>query len=235
MARRLNGPKNVPSDIRLKTDPAKARSKDALANKRFRFSQRTAERFMAIAKDKRLTKTTHGSFLLWTHWRPVYEISRLPDETLEAAFVANTIRPDMERHDVPKRPRLLTSHKPKPVLKPEEDELPLIADDPKPVAAQAEAPAEPEPAPAQKQPGAEPTRIAASDGAAEPPARKKIVIEFHKDRHAYDLDLALNDCTASGGFSGGLAPNWPRVYQRIACNLPREMPLSDDGLPRHKR
>jgi hypothetical protein len=95
---------------------------------------------------------------------------------------------------------------------------------------QAEAPAEPEPAAAQKQPGAGPTRIAASDGAAEPFAPKKIVIEFHKDRYAYNLDLALT-----------IAPPWwvrwwvgremAASYQRIACNFPREMPSGQDGLP----
>jgi hypothetical protein len=112
--------------------------------------------------------------------------------------------------------------------------LPLVADDPKPVAAQAEAPAEHEPAAAQEQPGAGPTRIAASDGAAEPFAPKKIVIEFHKDRYACNLDLALT-----------IAPPWwvqwwvgremAASYQRIACNFPRQMPSGDDGLPRHKR
>jgi hypothetical protein len=82
--------------------------------------------------------------------------------------------------------------------------------------------------------GAGPTRIAASDGAAEPFAPKKIVIEFHKDRYACNLDLALT-----------IAPPWwvqwwvgremAATYQRIACNFPRQMPSGDDGLPRHKR
>jgi hypothetical protein len=92
---------------------------------------------------------------------------------------------------------------------------------------QAEAPAEP-PGSSAEQPGAGPTRIAASDGAAVPFAPKKIVIEFHKDRYAYNLDLTLT-----------IAPPWwvrwwvgremAASYQRIACNFPLEMPSSPEG------
>ena len=57
---------------------------------------RTAQMFMAIASHPALTNTHHGSHLPLS-WRTLYELSRLPEATLERAIEAGEIRPDLER------------------------------------------------------------------------------------------------------------------------------------------
>jgi hypothetical protein len=49
------------------------------------FGRRTAQRFMAIARDLRLRKATTSS-LLPPYWYTLYTITRLGDETLPAPF-----------------------------------------------------------------------------------------------------------------------------------------------------
>ena len=63
------------------------------------FGRRTASMLMTIAGDKRLTNGNHGSHLP-PSWRTLYELSRLDDDLLEAAFKDGRINPEMERHEV---------------------------------------------------------------------------------------------------------------------------------------
>jgi hypothetical protein len=66
------------------------------------FGERTAERLMAIAKDKRLraahSKAAHGS-LLPASWRTLYELSRLNDRQLQNAFDNGSVHAEMTRQD----------------------------------------------------------------------------------------------------------------------------------------
>ena len=67
------------------------------------FTERTAQRLMAIARDERLTErltdATHGS-LLPRSWRTLYELTRLTPEQFTAAISDGVIKPDMERRDI---------------------------------------------------------------------------------------------------------------------------------------
>jgi N6-adenosine-specific RNA methylase IME4 len=63
------------------------------------FGPRSAQRLMAIAADKRLTKATHGS-LLPPSWRTLYELTRLPDDVLAEKLKDGTVNCEMERSDV---------------------------------------------------------------------------------------------------------------------------------------
>jgi N6-adenosine-specific RNA methylase IME4 len=69
------------------------------------FTPRTAQRFMKIANDKRLTKATHVSRLPPT-WGTLYLISRLDDPTFDRLIEDGTIRRDMERGEISKVLRL---------------------------------------------------------------------------------------------------------------------------------
>jgi hypothetical protein len=86
---------------------------------------------------------------------------------------------------------------------------------------QAEAPAEPEPAAAQKQPGAgRPDR-------GKRRRRRTVCTEKDRDRVPQGSTRlrsgsGLDDCTASGGFSGGLAANWPRVISGLPAICPEK-------------
>lgn len=83
-----------------------AAAKEALAHGDFQamietdlpFGARTAQMLMKVAADARLTDTNHGSRLP-PHWRTLYELTRVDDDTFEAALAAGRIRPDMERAD----------------------------------------------------------------------------------------------------------------------------------------
>lgn len=70
-----------------------------LSRKMLPFSARTAQRFMAIAADERLSDATRVS-LLPAHWGTLYEITRLDDAQLERRFTDGTICPDMDRKDI---------------------------------------------------------------------------------------------------------------------------------------
>jgi N6-adenosine-specific RNA methylase IME4 len=71
----------------------------AMVDTKLPFHKRTAQMLMAIGEDARLTETNHGS-LLPPHWRTLYELTRLDDDTLAARFADGTIRPEMERSEV---------------------------------------------------------------------------------------------------------------------------------------
>jgi hypothetical protein len=60
------------------------------------FSTRTADRLMAIAKHSALSNETHVSHLP-PAWGTLYELSRLPPETIEQKIADGTINPEMER------------------------------------------------------------------------------------------------------------------------------------------
>lgn len=62
------------------------------------FGARTAQMLMKVAADERLTDANHGSHLP-PHWRTLYELTRVDDDTFAAAMATGGIRPDMERKD----------------------------------------------------------------------------------------------------------------------------------------
>lgn len=76
---------------------------------------RTAQMFMKIAAHPILTEAKHVS-LLPPSWATLYELSKLPDETLIEKLNDGTINPNMERKDVavllfeekPKKPKATT-------------------------------------------------------------------------------------------------------------------------------
>lgn len=63
------------------------------------FSQRTAQRLMAIAEDGRLSNPTIAS-LLPASWTVLYDLTTLSDDELQSAVEGETIRSDMTRKDV---------------------------------------------------------------------------------------------------------------------------------------
>jgi hypothetical protein len=62
------------------------------------FRPRTAQRLMGIAKHPVISNATHVS-LLPPSWGTLYELTQLPDETLEIRIADGTINPGMERKD----------------------------------------------------------------------------------------------------------------------------------------
>jgi hypothetical protein len=60
------------------------------------FGERTAERLMAVAADKRLRNPTHVSHLPRS-WGTLYELSRLDDEQFADLLADGTINPEMTR------------------------------------------------------------------------------------------------------------------------------------------
>jgi hypothetical protein len=62
------------------------------------FDERTAERFMAIAKNPVLADPTHVS-VLPPHWGTLYELNKVPVALLEQHIEDGTIHPGMERKD----------------------------------------------------------------------------------------------------------------------------------------
>ena len=63
------------------------------------FGERTAQRLMVIAQDKRLRKATHVS-LLPSSWGTLHAISQLTDAELEAAIANGIIHPEAQRKDI---------------------------------------------------------------------------------------------------------------------------------------
>jgi hypothetical protein len=57
------------------------------------FKKRTAQMFMAVARDLRLRKAKTSS-LLPPYWNTLYKITRLSDAMLERLIDDGTIRPD---------------------------------------------------------------------------------------------------------------------------------------------
>jgi hypothetical protein len=64
-----------------------------------RFSVNTAQRLMAIANHAVLPKAAHGQ-LLPPSWRTLYDLTKVPDSTLQAALTDGRIHPGMERREV---------------------------------------------------------------------------------------------------------------------------------------
>jgi hypothetical protein len=62
------------------------------------FGADTVQRLMKIARNPQLANTDHNR-LLPTSWQTLYELTKLDDATLAAAFADGRIRPDMERAD----------------------------------------------------------------------------------------------------------------------------------------
>jgi len=60
------------------------------------FSERTAQRLMAIGQDNRLSNPTHVS-LLPASWGTLYELTKLSDDEFTEAVQQHVIRPDMLR------------------------------------------------------------------------------------------------------------------------------------------
>jgi hypothetical protein len=73
---------------------------DDLIEKRLRFSASVARRLIIVAADERLRAHVH---ILPPHWSTIYELTKLEDDELDQGVKDGTIRPDMERKDVPKR------------------------------------------------------------------------------------------------------------------------------------
>lgn len=66
-----------------------------------RFTSRWAQQLMSIADNDTLAKAKHVS-LLPADLNSVYQLSRVPAETLEQAIASGTVRPQMRREDVRK-------------------------------------------------------------------------------------------------------------------------------------
>ena len=63
------------------------------------FGPSTAQRLMAIARDKKLTNPAHVQ-LLPASWGTLYALSQLPDDAFNKAVQSGAIKPDMQRADV---------------------------------------------------------------------------------------------------------------------------------------
>ncbi len=62
------------------------------------FGPSTAQRLVKIARDNRLIDRSHVN-VLPPDWGTLYEITKLSDAELEAAFDGRVIKPDMRRQD----------------------------------------------------------------------------------------------------------------------------------------
>jgi hypothetical protein len=72
---------------------------ELMVREKLTFSERTAERLMAIARCKWLRKATHVS-LLPAAWGTLYEITRLKQREFDKAIHDGIIRPDVERWQI---------------------------------------------------------------------------------------------------------------------------------------
>ena len=63
------------------------------------FGWSTANKLMAIGKDSRLSNSDHGPNLP-VSWRTLYELTKLDDDTFDAAIETGAIRTDMPRKEV---------------------------------------------------------------------------------------------------------------------------------------
>lgn len=77
------------------------------------FTARTAQMLMAISADPRLTNPKHVS-LLPPHWGTLYELTKLDDKQFDAKVADGTIRPDLERKDVPRGARAIMGSRQEP-------------------------------------------------------------------------------------------------------------------------
>jgi len=66
------------------------------------FSRITANKFMRIARDPRLSDDTHVHHLLPPNWGTLYQLTRLDDNTFAQLLDDGIIRPEMERSEVSK-------------------------------------------------------------------------------------------------------------------------------------
>jgi N6-adenosine-specific RNA methylase IME4 len=69
---------------------------EAMIEDQLPFKPRTARRLMAIARDQRIANRTRGS-VLPVSWTTLYELTKLDDQSFEAAVADRAIKPDMER------------------------------------------------------------------------------------------------------------------------------------------
>jgi hypothetical protein len=116
----------------IKTGQLLIASKDDLKGKRgefgrmveneLPFSSSTAQRLMAIARDRRLTNPAHVQ-LLPPSWGTLYELTKLSNEVFAARIADGTIHAEMERIDAES---LVTTYKLK-------IECPAYASEPQPV------------------------------------------------------------------------------------------------------
>jgi len=67
------------------------------------FTERAAQMLMAIASDRRLANTNHGS-LLPSSCRTLYELTKLDDDAWAAALDSGAICLEMQRQDVAEKP-----------------------------------------------------------------------------------------------------------------------------------
>src|SRR5580765_599508 len=75
------------------------------------FTRQTANRLMAIARNRRLANVAHG-LRLPPHWRTLYELTRLDDDTFERLLNDGIIRPEMERSEIGNALRLTDASEP---------------------------------------------------------------------------------------------------------------------------
>ena len=87
---------------------------EAMVESDLPFGARTAQRLMAIASHPILTRATHVS-VLPAAWGTLYELTKLPDDIIEAALADGSITPRMERKDVA---RLLPAKAPRQIETP---------------------------------------------------------------------------------------------------------------------
>ena len=66
-----------------------------------KFSEDTAERYMAIARNKVLSNSAHWADLP-VSWRTLFELSRLPMQKLQEAICDGRVNPEVRRSDVVK-------------------------------------------------------------------------------------------------------------------------------------
>ncbi len=71
---------------------------------RLDFQPRVAQRLMSIARDPRLANPTHAA-LLPPSWTVLYELTKLDDAAFDEAVETRVINPQMQRKDVPRKPR----------------------------------------------------------------------------------------------------------------------------------
>ena len=60
------------------------------------FKRSTAQAFMKIANDKRITKNQHAGCLP-AHWSTLIKLTQLPDAAFDAGIANGTIHPGLER------------------------------------------------------------------------------------------------------------------------------------------
>jgi hypothetical protein len=74
------------------------------------FNRHTAHKLMQIAGDKRLTNVSQGKHLP-PSWTTLYELTKLDDATFDQKLRDGSINPDMQRKDVARANRILSSER----------------------------------------------------------------------------------------------------------------------------